>query len=79
MVDRLVHGFVRDRYALVGAAFEDNLVSGVDLGAALCVTVGGETVVDLWGGFADPAGARPWCRDTIVNVYTTTKTVTARR
>lgn len=32
------------------AAFEDNLTSGVDLGAALCVTVAGETVVDLWGG-----------------------------
>jgi CubicO group peptidase (beta-lactamase class C family) len=34
-------------------------------------------VVDLWGGFADEARTRPWERDTIVNVYSTTKTMTA--
>ncbi|MEV6495806.1 serine hydrolase domain-containing protein, partial [Actinoplanes sp. NPDC051633] len=72
-----VQGFVRDEYAPVRAAFESNLATGVDLGAALCVTVDGEPVVDLWGGFADAAGTRPWRRDTIVNVYSTTKTVTA--
>lgn len=77
MADALVQGFVRDGYAPVRAAFEDNLTGGADLGAALCVTVEGETVVDLWGGFADAAGVRPWGRDTIVNVYSTTKTVTA--
>ena len=37
----------------------------------------GETVVDLWGGFADAAKTRPWEKDTIVNVYSTTKTMTA--
>ena len=42
-----------------------------------CATVEGETVVDLWGGFADEARTRPWQRDTIVNVYSTTKTMTA--
>ena len=77
MIDGRVQGFARDQYAPVRAAFADNLASGVDLGAALCVTVEGETVVDLWGGFADAAGAHPWRRDTIVNVYSTTKTVTA--
>ena len=77
MVDGLVQGFARDQYAPVRAAFAANLASGVDLGAALCVTVEGETVVDLWGGFADAAGVRPWHRDSIVNVYSTTKTVTA--
>ena len=34
-------------------------------------------MVDLWGGFADEARTRPWERDTIVNVYSTTKTMTA--
>jgi CubicO group peptidase (beta-lactamase class C family) len=34
-------------------------------------------VVDLWGGFADEACTRPWQQDTIVNVYSTTKTMTA--
>ncbi|MFF5291218.1 serine hydrolase domain-containing protein [Paractinoplanes globisporus] len=77
MAEDLVRGFAREQYAPVREAFANNLARGVDVGAALCVTVDGETVVDLWGGFADAAGARPWERDTIVNVYSTTKTVTA--
>lgn len=77
MSDAVVHGLVQDRYEPVRAAFADNLASGADLGAAVCMTVDGEAVVDLWGGFADPARDRPWRDDTIVNVYSTTKTVTA--
>jgi hypothetical protein len=55
MVGGLVQGYVRDQYAPVKAAFTDNVTSGVDLGAALCVTVDGETVVDLWG-HGNPVG-----------------------
>jgi CubicO group peptidase (beta-lactamase class C family) len=71
------HGFTDDRYAAVRAVFEENLASGADMGASFCATVDGKTVVDLWGGFADEARTRPWTRDTIVNVYSTTKTMTA--
>jgi len=39
--------------------------------------VDGEMVVDLWAGHADAAHTRPWERDTIVNVYSTTKGMTA--
>jgi CubicO group peptidase (beta-lactamase class C family) len=77
MADGSVGGFTQDKYAPVRAAFEENLASGADVGASFCATVEGETVVDLWGGFADPARTRPWERDTIVNVYSTTKTMTA--
>jgi CubicO group peptidase (beta-lactamase class C family) len=77
MADGSVQGHTHDRYAGVRAAFEGNLANGQDIGAAFCATVEGETVVDLWGGFADPALTRPWRRDTIVNVYSTTKTMTA--
>jgi CubicO group peptidase (beta-lactamase class C family) len=66
-----------DLYPGVRAAFEHNLASGVDVGASFSVTAGGETVVDLWGGFADAARTRPWLSDTIVGVYSTTKTMTA--
>jgi CubicO group peptidase (beta-lactamase class C family) len=34
-------------------------------------------VVDIWGGHADPEKTRPWERDTIINVYSTTKTMAA--
>lgn len=76
MADGSVQGFTEDRYAGVRAAFEENFTSGADVGAAFCATLEGETVVDLWGGFADAAGTKPWRRDTIVNVYSTTKTMT---
>src|ERR1700716_991967 len=77
MADGSVQGFTQDRYAAVRAAFEANLASGADIGASFCATLEGETVVDLWGGFADPARTRLWEEDTIVNVYSTTKTMTA--
>ncbi|WP_374453084.1 serine hydrolase domain-containing protein [Phenylobacterium sp.] len=77
MADGAVQGLVHDKYAGARAAFEANLDSGADIGASFCATVEGETVVDLWGGFADEARTRPWQRDTIVNVYSTTKTMTA--
>ncbi len=77
MADGSVQGFTQDRYAPVRAGFEANLASGADVGASFCATVDGETVVDLWGGYADEGRTRPWERDTIVNVYSTTKTMTA--
>src|SRR5437764_383351 len=66
-------GFCDDRFAAVRKAFEEN----DEVGASVCVTAEGETVVDLWRGFADEARIRPWQRDTIVNVYSLTKTITA--
>ncbi len=77
MADGSVQGVAGERFAPVREAFEANLASGADIGASFCATLEGETVVDLWGGFADPAKTRPWERDTIVNVYSTTKTMTA--
>lgn len=73
----LVEGFAHPRFAGIAAVLEANLASGADIGASVCMTLEGETVVDLWGGHADPARTRPWQRDTIVNVYSTTKTMTA--
>ena len=72
-----VHGFCDERFANVRAAFENNLASGADVGASFCATLNGETVVDLWGGFADAAKTRAWEKNTIINVYSTTKTMTA--
>src|SRR5262245_2116332 len=70
-------GIVKDKFAAVRTQFEANLESGADIGASFCATVNGETVVDLWGGYADEKKTRPWVKDTIVNVYSTTKTMTA--
>ena len=43
----------------------------------MAVFIDGEPVVDLWGGYFDATYARPWERDTIVQTFSTTKTMTA--
>jgi CubicO group peptidase (beta-lactamase class C family) len=48
-----------------------------EIGAALAVYRRGNCVVDLWGGHADRAGTRPWERDTLVNLWSTTKGIAA--
>src|SRR4051812_50022536 len=53
------------------------LLDAGDAGASVAVFVDGEPVVDVWGGFADPAREVPWQRDTITNVWSVTKTMTA--
>ncbi|MFF4394983.1 serine hydrolase domain-containing protein [Streptomyces sp. NPDC001480] len=68
-----VHGHCDARFTAVRRAFEENFRDREELGAAVAVTVGGETVVDLWGGWADAARSRPWQRDTLVNVWSTSK------
>ena len=68
---------LQPEFASVQGVFDQNLESGADLGASFCATRNGETVVDIWGGFADKDQTIPWSRDTIVNVYSTTKTMTA--
>ena len=60
----------------VRARFEENFAEG-DLGASVCVIHGDERVVDLWGGHRDVAATRPWERDTLVNVWSTTKMMAA--
>jgi CubicO group peptidase (beta-lactamase class C family) len=77
MADGSIGGFAHDRFQGARKVLEANLASGADVGASFCATVEGETVVDIWGGFADAARTRPWARDTIINVYSTTKTMTA--
>lgn len=77
MSESSAQGFVADGFEQVRTAFEANLNSGADVGASFCATKDGKTIVDLWGGYADPGKTKPWVRDTIVNVYSTTKTMTA--
>lgn len=68
-----VHGHCDERFTAVRTAFEENFRDRAELSAAVTVTVGSETVVDLWGGGADSARTRPWERDTLVNVWSTSK------
>ena len=77
MTSGSVHGQLDARFEPLRDVIEDSLAAGDDCGLSLAVDVDGRTVVDVWGGFADAARTRPWERDTIVNVWSTTKTVTS--
>ncbi|MCG8589149.1 MAG: beta-lactamase family protein [Proteobacteria bacterium] len=68
-----VSGHCDRRFRSVRDTFAGHFDQGLEVGASVAISVDGESVVDLWGGFADAAGTRPWQRDTLVNVYSTTK------
>jgi len=77
-----IRGSCDDRFASVGEAFGDNFHADrepAEVGASVAVTIEGELVVDLWAGTVtgDDGTDRPWDRDTIINVWSTTKTVSA--
>ena len=71
-----LHGDCDPRFEVVRDNFAENFAEG-DLGASCAVIHRGETVVDLWGGHRDVARTLPWERDTIVNVWSTTKMFSA--
>jgi CubicO group peptidase (beta-lactamase class C family) len=72
-----IDGTCVERFASVRHELEQCLDTGDDLGASIVVDVDGEVAVDLWGGYRDEARTQPWQRDTITNVWSTTKTVTS--
>jgi CubicO group peptidase (beta-lactamase class C family) len=73
----VVDGECAARCTAVREAFTRNFETGREVGAAFAATVDGKFVVDLWGGYADAARTQPWQRDTLVNVFSTTKAMTA--
>jgi CubicO group peptidase (beta-lactamase class C family) len=77
MTATTVSGACEPAFAAVRDEFARNFAERDEVGAAVCVTVDGETVVDLWGGVADPATDRVWEPDTRVVVYSCTKGATA--
>jgi CubicO group peptidase (beta-lactamase class C family) len=56
---------------------EHFMSTGEEVGASLVIDIAGKTVVDLWGGSRAPSQAQKWEKDTIVNVFSVTKTVTS--
>lgn len=70
-----IDGTCDDKFSAVYDAFAANFENNGDVGASVAVSVNGQMVVDLWGGSASADGSAPWQQDTIVNVYSTTKTM----
>ncbi|WP_428366856.1 serine hydrolase domain-containing protein [Mycolicibacterium sp.] len=72
-----LHGTVHPSFQPVADAVAAQLRAGTETGLSLAVDLDGEPVVDLWGGHRDAARTQPWHRDSITNVWSITKCVTA--
>ena len=72
-----IQGHFELQFEAVREAFAALFDNHQERGAALCIQIGGETVVDLWAGTADKDGAQAWHSDTILNLFSCTKTFTA--
>lgn len=73
----IISGHSDHQFDDLRSEFERAVTSGDELGAAIAIDIDGETVVDLWGGYSDTTRDNLWQRDTIVNVWSTSKMVTA--
>jgi CubicO group peptidase (beta-lactamase class C family) len=72
----LVQGTTTEKFDVLRENLETSLANGDDVGASVAVYHHGELVCDIWGGYRDAAKTTPWDRDTLVNVWSTTKTMT---
>jgi CubicO group peptidase (beta-lactamase class C family) len=72
----VVRGMTDPKFESVREQLEKNLDVGDDVGASVAVFYRGEPVVDIWGGYQDVDKTVEWQRDTLVNVWSTTKTMT---
>jgi CubicO group peptidase (beta-lactamase class C family) len=72
-----LHGTCDTRFARVRDVFAEQMADPAELGASVAVTIDGRRVVDLWAGVADAARTQAWTPDTLVNLFSTTKGMTA--
>ena len=71
-----VDGFCAAGFEPFADWMQANQERGFDEGASLGVFVHDEPMVDLWGGTTDYHRSIPWQRDTLVNVFSTSKAIT---
>src|ERR1051326_4919126 len=76
-VQSAIQGTCDTRFELVREEFEGNFSERGEVGASVAIMIAGKTVVDLWGGVADPQTGRPWGKDTKAVVWCSTKGATA--
>ena len=72
-----ISGYCHPDFSGVQREFAANFAERGEVGAALCVIVDGETVIDLVGGWSDEARTTPWAPTTMVNFYSVGKAIAA--
>jgi CubicO group peptidase (beta-lactamase class C family) len=72
-----IHGTCEPAHEGVRELMSTSIDNGSDVGLSVCAIHQGRTIVDLWAGIADVGSGQPWERDTIINTFSLTKTMTA--
>ncbi|MFD4351166.1 serine hydrolase domain-containing protein [Nocardia sp. NPDC058518] len=72
-----IHGAYDLRFERVAQLLADNIDLGKEVGASLYLNIGGADVIDIWGGWKDREHSDAWAEDTIVNVFSGSKTVSS--
>jgi len=71
-----IKGTCDEKFKPLSDILSAQLDSGDELGASVALVIEAEPVVDIWGGWADEARTTPWEKNTLTNVWSTTKTMT---
>ncbi|KAL2444881.1 Beta-lactamase domain-containing protein 2 [Exophiala dermatitidis] len=72
-----IQGHCDSKFYNVRDLLQQNIDSGEELGAAIVINVDGKNVVDIHGGYVDASRTQPWEDTTIVNVWSSTKIISA--
>jgi len=72
-----IRGHCSEKFASVKTAFEANFKERDEIGASVAITHEGEFVVDLWAGHLTRDKQQEWDKNTITNVWSSTKTMAA--
>ncbi|KAM0415789.1 hypothetical protein ACHAPT_013250 [Fusarium lateritium] len=76
-MSHLVKGTCESSFSDLRDLLSKRISEGDEVGASILVNIDGQNVVDIWGGYFDEHRTHRWERDTIVNVFSTTKTITS--
>ena len=72
-----IHGECDPQFSKVKETFEKLYQEDREIGSCFAVYKDGNPLVNLWGGFQDKDKTKPWQKDNLVTVYSTTKGVAA--
>ncbi len=73
----MINGFVDPRFQRVADVFSESFKAGHDLGAACALTIDGQPILDIYGGYTDRKKTQEWQEDTLVSIYSSGKAVVA--
>ena len=73
----MIQGFCHPQFSAVRQAFQENFIRNGEVGASVSLCLHGEPVVNLWAGHTHWTKLKRWQEDTLVNIFSGTKGITA--